>query len=272
MIHGNHPPRLFDYAFSPVLPTPAALQPAETAQATPPLPSKPAPQSDHGQPLRRSRRDATLHYEVAGESGLTVVPLRSTPLTTLSTHQPATAPRSPDITANTVAHQFAERPTLRSVVSGMLSDALKNLYPTLAFDLEYTSLAEPTSDNPPQYCLTPLLDVALKHLTSDGELDFTDKHSLACTLIDQATGHTLKPAPSAQGLTPGIDMQAVELVIRSLRTTLKSEFEHALIRHFTGDDYNAQDTGAAGANRWLWLSDALRDTLRSAALKQRGLT
>lgn len=272
MIHGNHPPRLFDYAFSPVLPTPAALQPAETAQATPPLPSKPAPQSDHGQPLRRSRRDATLHYEVAGESGLTVVPLRSTPLTTLSTHQPATAPRSPDITANTVAHQFAERPTLRSVVSGMLSDALKNLYPTLAFDLEYTSLAEPTSDNPPQYCLTPLLDVALKHLTSDGELDFTDKHSLACTLIDQATGHTLKPAPSAQGLTPGIDMQAVELVIRSLRTTLKSEFEHALIRHFTGDAYNAQDTGAAGANRWLWLSDALRDTLRTAALKQPGLT
>lgn len=272
MIHGNHPPRLFDYAFSPVLPTPAALQPAETAQATPPLPSKPAPQSDHGQPLRRSRRDATLHYEVAGESGLTVVPLRSTPLTTLSTHQPATAPRSPDITANTVAHQFAERPTLRSVVSGMLSDALKNLYPTLAFDLEYTSLAEPTSNNPPQYCLTTLLDVALKHLTSDGELDFTDKHSLACTLIDQATGHTLKPAPSAQGLTPGIDMQAVELVIRSLRTTLKSEFEHALIRHFTGDDYNAQDTGAAGANRWLWLSDALRDTLRTAALKQPGLT
>src|SRR5690606_8955976 len=119
---------------------------------------------------------------------------------------------------------------------------------------------------------TPLLDVALKHLTRDGELDFTDKHSLACTLIDQATGHMLKPGPLAGALVPGIDMQAIELIIRSLRTTLKSGFEQALVRHFNGNAYNTQDIPNLETNRWLWLSDTLRDTLRTAALKQPGLT
>ncbi|MGR3885797.1 hypothetical protein FW764_02265 [Pseudomonas sp. 1152_12] len=176
------------------------------------------------------------------------------------------------MTANAVAHQFAGRPTLRTVISGLLSDAIKKLYPTLVFNPEHTSLAAPFSSNPPQYRLTPLVDVALKHLTTDGELDFTDKHSLACTLIDQTTGHRLKPEPLAGALVPGIDMQAIELIIRSLRTTFKNGFEQALLRHFTGTANSDRSAIDADANRWLWLSNTLSDSLRTSALKQSGLT
>ncbi|WP_256858644.1 dermonecrotic toxin domain-containing protein [Pseudomonas synxantha] len=272
MIHGNHPSRLSDYTLSPVPLPPVIHKSGKVLEIPPGSHSEASLQTDHDQSLRRSRRDTSVHYETSPgssslRSGLSFVPLSPTPAATVSTPQPAA-----DITANTVAHQFAGRPTLRSVVSNLLSDAIKNLYPTLAFDPRYTALAEPISNNPPQYCLTPLLDVALKHLTRDGELDFTDKHSLACTLIDQATGHMLKPGPLAGALVPGIDMQAIELIIRSLRTTLKSGFEQALVRHFNGNAYNTQDIPNLETNRWLWLSDTLRDTLRTAALKQPGLT
>ncbi|WP_248136045.1 DUF6543 domain-containing protein [Pseudomonas sp. W2Jun17] len=272
MIHGNHPSRLSDYTLSPVPLPPVTHKSGKVLEIPPGSHSEASLQTDHDQSLRRSRRDTSVHYETSPgssslRSGLSFVPLSPTPTATVSTPQPAA-----DITANTVAHQFAGRPTLRSVVSNLLSDAIKNLYPTLAFDPRYTALAEPISNNPPQYCLTPLLDVALKHLTRDGELDFTDKHSLACTLIDQATGHMLKPGPLAGALVPGIDMQAIELIIRSLRTTLKSGFEQALVRHFNGNAYNTQDIPNLETNRWLWLSDTLRDTLRTAALKQPGLT
>lgn len=272
MIHGNHPNRLFDHTLSPLPLAPVTRKPGEVSETTLGSHSDASPQTGHDQSLRRRRRDTTVHYDVSAgssslRSGLTFVPLNPSPAVTISTPQPAT-----DVTANTVAHQFAGRPTLRSVVSNLLSDAITNLYPTLAFDPEYTALAEPISNTPPQYCLTPLLDLALEYLTRDGELDFTDRHSLACTLIDQATGHTLKPGPLAGALVPGIDMQAVELIIRSLRTTLKSGFEQALVRHFTGNAYSAQNTLGAETSRWLWLSDTLRDTLRTAALKQPGLT
>jgi hypothetical protein len=262
MIHGNHPPTLFNYALSPVLPSPRARQPGEAREAAIEGGSGTSSQAEYEHPLRRRSRAA----------GLTAARLSAAPAATLAMPAPVNAASSPELTANRVAQQFAERPTLRSVVSGLLSEALKTLYPTLAFDLEYTALAEPISSNPPQYCLTPLLDVALKHLTTDGELDFTDKEGIACTLIDQATGHTLKPAPLAGALVPGIDMQAIEMAIRSLRTALKRGFEQALLRHFTGNAYTTQRAGDAQTNRWLWLSDTLRDTLRTAALKQPGLT
>ena len=44
-------------------------------------------------------------------------------------------------------------------------------------------------------------------------------------------------------------------------------FEQALLKHFMG----SADAHSQGANRWRWLSDTLRDTLTTAALKQPGL-
>ncbi|WP_330211191.1 dermonecrotic toxin domain-containing protein [Pseudomonas sp. AM4(2022)] len=241
MIQGNYPQRFFDQNLPLSLPTPAARQPADTdhtlANAGP------------DQPLSRPRRASA--------------PLRSPPTT------PGAATASPpQITASSVAQQFDSRPTLRSVVSDLLNDAIKSLYPTLVFNPAETAVAEPLSSNPPQYRLTPLLDVALRHLTSHDDLDFTDKHSLSCTLMDQTTGHTLKPAPAPNALKPGIDMQAIELAIRSLRAPLKKAFEQAMLKHFASKPLDAH---SPDANRWRWLSDTLKDTLRTAALKQPGL-
>ena len=242
MIQGNYPQRFFDHNLPLSLPTPTASLAADTQH-------EPLTNIENGQPLNRPRRASA--------------PLR-TPGT--STPTPATD-NSPPLTATAVAHQFDTRPTLRSVVSGMLEEAIKSLYPTLAFNPAEAAVAEPISDNPPQYRLTPLLDIALRHLTTGGDLDFTDKHALPCTLVDPATGHTLKPGPSPDALMPGIDMQAIELAIRSLRAPLKKTFEPALLKHFMG----SADAHSQGANRWRWLSDTLRDTLTTAALKQPGL-
>lgn len=242
MIQGNYPQRFFDHNLPLSLPTPTASLAADTQH-------EPLTNIENGQPLNRPRRASA--------------PLR-TPGT--STPTPATD-NSPPLTATAVAHQFDTRPTLRSVVSGMLEEAIKSLYPTLAFNPAEAAVAEPISDNPPQYRLTPLLDIALRHLTTGGDLDFTDKHALPCTLVDPATGHTLKPGPSPDALMPGIDMQAIELAIRSLRAPLKKTFEQALLKHFMG----SADAHSQGANRWRWLSDTLRDTLTTAALKQPGL-
>ncbi|MCI1739446.1 MAG: hypothetical protein LKM38_21935 [Pseudomonas veronii] len=60
-------------------------------------------------------------------------------------------------------------------------------------------------------------------------------------------------------------MSAIELAIRSLRPSLKDAFARALTRYW------GQNAGGAD-NRWLWLSGMLSDNLRSAALKQPGLT
>ena len=242
MIQGNYPQRFFDHNLPLSLPTPTASLAADTQH-------EPLTNIENGQPLNRPRRASA--------------PLRTTG-TTAST--PASESSAP-LTATAVAHQFDTRPTLRSVVSGMLEEAIKSLYPTLAFNPAEAAVAEPISDNPPQYRLTPLLDIALRHLTTGGDLDFTDKHALPCTLVDPATGHTLKPGPSPDALMPGIDMQAIELAIRSLRAPLKKTFEQALLKHFMG----SADAHSQGANRWRWLSDTLRDTLTTAALKQPGL-
>jgi len=196
MIQGNYPQRFFAPNLPLSLPTPAARQTVAPHQ-------EPLSNTANDQPLSRPRRASA--------------PLRTTG-TTAST--PATESSAP-LTATAVAHQFDTRPTLRSVVSGMLEEAIKSLYPTLAFNPAETAVAEPISSSPPQYRLTPLLDIALRHLTTEGDLDFTDKHALPCTLVDPATGHTLKPAPSPDALMPGIDMQAIELAIRSLRAPLK---------------------------------------------------
>lgn len=243
MIQGNYPQRFFAPNLPLSLPTPAARQTVGPHQ-------EPLSNTANDQPLSRPRRASA--------------PLRTTGTTASIPASESSAP----LTATAVAHQFDTRPTLRSVVSGMLEEAIKSLYPTLAFNPAETAVAEPISSSPPQYRLTPLLDIALRHLTTEGDLDFTDKHALPCTLVDPATGHTLKPAPSPDALMPGIDMQAIELAIRSLRAPLKKTFEQALLKHFMA----STDAHSQGDNPWRWLSDTLRDTLTIAALKQPGLS
>ena len=180
----------------------------------------------------------------------------------------------PAVTSHLAAHavnsQFASRPTIRSVISDMLGEAIKSQYPELELNLAQTSVAEPIAADPVQYRLTPLLDLALKHLASGSELDFTDKHSRPQKLVNQRTGATLRvPAPSGNR-TDDIDMSTIELAIRSLRPSLKSAFAQALTDYWGQSASGA--SGPAASSRWVWMSGMLSDSLRSAALKQPGLT
>lgn len=174
-------------------------------------------------------------------------------------------PRASHLAAHAVSSQFATRPDVRSVVRDMLGEAINSLYPTLEFDVARTSVAEPIAENPVQFRLTPLLDVALNHLVSGADIDFTDKHSWPQKLVKQRTGTTLRVPEASGNRREDIDMSAIELAIRSLRPSLKDAFARALTRYW--------GQNAVGAdNRWLWLSGMLSDNLRSAALKQPGLT
>lgn len=174
------------------------------------------------------------------------------------------------LAARAVNSQFATRPTVHSVVSKMLGDAIKSLYSDLELNLAQTSVAEPISDNPVQYRLTPLLDMALKQVAQGGELDFTDKYGLPQKLIDQRTGATLRVPASSGNRRDDLDMSAIELAIRTLRPALKNSFAQALTDYWGQSAPGA--TGPAADSRWLWLSGMLSDSLRSASLKQPGLT
>ncbi|MDY7533990.1 hypothetical protein RGV33_20305 [Pseudomonas sp. Bout1] len=142
--------------------------------------------------------------------------------------------------------RFATRPTVRSVVSQVLDEAIKQLLPTLQLDLAHTSLSRAAADTSAQQRPTPLLEVALHHLIDRDELDFNDA--------------TFDPPLSDP------QKQAVELAIRSLRELLKPAFQQALTRY-----WSEPGTGETGS-RWLGLSNTLSNTLRTAALTQPGLT
>lgn len=261
MIHGKYPPRPVDYALGPVLPDPPDRQPAEPSKADVAARYAASFRAGANPPPSSPGRQSSLTAQTPAEASAA-----------LAGPPPPSAAGPSEIGALSVAQQFNDRPTLHAVVSDTLSEAIKSLYPTLTFDLAKTSVAIPLSSNPPTYRLTPLLDVALNYLTSRSEPDFTDRHTLACTLIDQATGHTLKLAPSEGKPVPAIDMQDIELAIRGLSATVKNSFAQALVRYFTSNAYSAHSPDNGDTNRWLWLSETLRDTLRTAALKQPGLT
>ncbi|OPA85187.1 hypothetical protein BFW87_27525 [Pseudomonas fluorescens] len=163
-----------------------------------------------------------------------------------------------------MAEHFATRPSVRSVVAELLAQALKAQYPTLEIDIANTSLAVPISADPLQYALTPLLDLALEHLASGAELDFTDRHGLPCKWLDTAHYRLLKVTERAGHLVMPLDMQTLELAIRNLRPLLKPAFADAL-SHYWGN--NAFASSAAPVSHWSWLGDTLQNTLRVAALK-----
>lgn len=183
---------------------------------------------------------------------------------------PPAAPSAPapaavaTLTAQAVDSQFASRPTVRSVVANLLTEAVQALYPDLPFDPAHTSLSIPIGNDPARYRQVPLLDVALEHLATNAELDFSDQHALPQRLVDQRTGTPLTASVPPGSPAKDLDMRAVELAIASLRANLKNGFAQALTQYLG-------QPGETGGSRWLWLSDTLKDTLRTAGLRQPGL-
>ncbi|WP_419793509.1 hypothetical protein MYA83_16240 [Pseudomonas palleroniana] len=166
-----------------------------------------------------------------------------------------------DTPASVVANQFATRPTLRSVVAAQLDSLLNQRYPTLSFNSANTALAVPISTDPLQYALTPLLDLALEHMASGGELALPE----GAKWVSRDTATTLKVVDASGNRATPLDTYSMELAIRSLRPNLKAAYADAL-SHYWGQD------AFAGTSRWRWLSDTLNDTLRIAGLQQPGLS
>ncbi|MGB3122208.1 MAG: DUF6543 domain-containing protein [Pseudomonas sp.] len=190
--------------------------------------------------------------------------LRSQPALRGAPQPPKGAPA--DMPAKVVAEHFANRPSVRSVVAELLAQALKAQYPTLEINIAKTSLAVPISAAPLQYELTPLLDVALDHLASGAELDFTDRHGQPCRWMDTTRYKLLKVTHTGGHLVMPLDMQTVEIAIRNLRPLLKPAFSQALSQY-----WGNQAFAASPISHWAWLSDTLQNTLRIASLKQPGL-
>ncbi|WP_395607112.1 dermonecrotic toxin domain-containing protein [Pseudomonas sp. B22129] len=172
---------------------------------------------------------------------------------------------------STVATHFASRPTVRQVVAGLLTEALKAQYPALDIDVTTTSLAVPSQAEPLQYDLKPLLDLALDHLASGAELDFSDRHGLPCKWMDTARYRFLKITDPVSHKTLPLDMQAVELAIRSVRPNLKAGFAEALSQYWGQNAFTQTRDAGPPASHWSWLSDTLQDTLRIAGIQQPGL-
>ncbi|MCR4541188.1 hypothetical protein NUV89_22610 [Pseudomonas sp. 18.1.10] len=171
---------------------------------------------------------------------------------------------------NRVAAHFANRPSVRSVVAGLLAEALKVQHPTLNIDIANTALAVPVQAGTTQYALTPLLDLALEHLASGTELDFSDRFGQPCKWIDTTHYNFLSVKDDGSQPTRPLDMQAVELAIRTLRPNLKTAFAEALTAYWDQDAFTPTPSGAR-TSHWSWLGDTLRNTLRIAGLQQPGL-
>ncbi len=205
-------------------------------------------------------------------------------------HAPLPAPRSPRASATVerqlgmtttparagnleqlVSTHFAGRPTLRQVVAALLTDALKAQHPTLSIDVANTSLAVPTKAEPLQYELTPLLDLALDHLASGTELDFSDRFGMPCRWIDTAHFEFLKVEDGPNHKPLPVEMQAVELAIRALRPNVKAAFAEALTQYWGQAAFTQKPDAASPPSHWSWLSETLHNTLRIAGLQQPGL-
>ena len=216
------------------------------------LPAEPAPP-----PLEPKVDQPSLSDAQPRRSNLpTPVRMPSTLQSRLS-EMPAPAANSP---AEVIANQFASRPTVRSVVAGMLDEALKRHYPTLHFDSANTSLATRLPTDSVQYKLTPLLDLALEHLATGSDLGFTAQSQW----VESHSANPLSVVDASNRSEP-LDTRIVELAIRSLRPNLVDAYAQALTRFW------GQDTPSA-TSHWLWLSDSLNDTVRVAGLQQPGLS
>ena len=152
--------------------------------------------------------------------------------------------------ASAVSAEFASRPTLASVARQLLADGIRQALPALVLDLALTQLATPTADG--AWHLQPLMPRVLAFLGSGLPVEFSDRHGRACFLSDQPPIRLKMPDGQA------LDLRLIEDVINALPWTLPIALQNTLADYW-------------GTRRWRWLSDALLDSLRIAAIGQANL-
>lgn len=159
--------------------------------------------------------------------------------------------QSPDSIAHAVSARFADRPTLESVIRQQLATALGERYPTLALDLSRTRLARPQRRS---WLLQPFMPVVHDALASGVPLDFREVGKLDWYLSDEPPKRLKLPGLTREKL----DMQVIAKLADEIPQTLPIALQNALAAYWD-------------AGQWRWLADALKDTLRVAALRQEEL-
>ncbi len=151
--------------------------------------------------------------------------------------------------------QFSGGPTLRSVVTQLLSDTLRAAYPPLTFSSDQLRLALPREGG--GRSLEPLVDVALGYLAQGRFPELSTRQGLDAYLSD-VTGSRL-----AGGTDPAwsYDLRVVRGLVYELSTLVPIAFQDALAQFWGQPD---------GDSRWAWLSQMLQGNLRIAAIRQSG--
>lgn len=162
------------------------------------------------------------------------------------------------VLAQAVTTQFANRPTLHSVVSQRLHDSAQEKYPSLRLDIATLRVAEPSSAG--AWHLKPLIDLALEFLATGVPVDFSDKHSSEYYLCNRDTPQVRITANNAK-----IDMQVIASLVNELPVVLPVELQSALATFW-------QHTGSTGTSRWQWMGDLLRTSLRNSVARASGLS
>lgn len=154
-----------------------------------------------------------------------------------------------------VRTQFAARPTLRSVVTQLLSDTLRAAYPPLTLSSDQLRLALPREGG--GRSLEPLVDVALGYLAQGRFPELSTRQGLDAYLSD-VTGTRL-----TGGTAPAwsYDLRVVRGLVYELSTLVPIAFQDALAQFWGQPD---------GDSRWAWLSQMLQGNLRIAAIRQSG--
>lgn len=160
-----------------------------------------------------------------------------------------------------LAEQFTHRPTLRSVVSGLLESTLKNTLPDLRLSLDVTRLCIvwtlDGSDQPllkPRSCL--LLEAMLEHIAAGTPLNYGYYEPEQCymaALPFEGLGQPLAP------------MREVEGAMRDVLRDWSRAFQQALV-----DYWNQPVLGHR--NRLHWFEGFLGDNLRTSANTTPGLS
>lgn len=149
-----------------------------------------------------------------------------------------------------VAHQFASRPTLRTLAANSLRSALAARYPDLAIDPEEVSVVPlPAGVQAlPAYSMTgSLVDSLLEHLVQQSTPQWTN------------TGFALTASRSGAPARPfAVDMREISALVDQSALALVAAFKQAIA------DFWSQPCIIDGTRmtRWIWLSRRVRQDVQ----------
>lgn len=236
-----------------------------TAPLTVPLPkAAPPPVHTNHDQVQSAQK---LKHHSRGKPLSSAPPLQTPPSDRTENTLP---PLSTDPLGDAVRQQFSGRPTLRSVVSELLRETLRNSTANEDIDINHLVISEPDPDNPTRNTQTPLVELALDYLVKGTALDFTGDRTLVDTRSRQTQGATVSTVN-----TLPIDLRALEQAVRHLTTQLQPAFISSVVSYWNSPAQAApakgQEATAPAISRRQWFSDILRDNLRITGLKHPGL-